>query len=155
MKDGEQPRSEPYLKVALDSSAVSVRSALAETRKGLHALHLEAEVAWTVEQVLAEMMNNVCEHAYRARGDGRIELTVWADRDELTFQMRDDGHPMPDGRLPSGLPASLDCAFEDLPEGGFGWHLIHELAADLSYVREGATNVLRFRMRRDAIPARP
>ena len=38
--------------------------------------------------------------------------------------------------------ADLDVAREDLPEGGFGWFLIRQLAWDVRYVREGRTNRL-------------
>ena len=41
------------------------------------------------------------------------------------------------GKLP-------DTALEDLPEGGFGWHLIHSLTNDLTYLRTGGCNRLRF-----------
>ncbi|MBM9593700.1 ATP-binding protein [Rhodobacteraceae bacterium MCCB 386] len=102
----------------------------------------------TVELVLAEVMNNISKHAY-AGACGRIELDIARDGDDLSFSVVDDGRPMPCGVLPRGCAAELDCAVEDLPEGGFGWRLIRELTRDLVYLRIGERNHLAFR-----IPAR-
>ena len=41
--------------------------------------------------------------------------------------------------------ASFD-EFPDLPEGGFGWYLIRDLARDVNYEREGWCNVLTLRL---------
>jgi serine/threonine-protein kinase RsbW len=49
---------------------------------------------------------------------------------------------MPGGKLPEGgLP---EVAPPDFPEGGFGWHLIRSLTADLTYARRAGQNRLSF-----------
>jgi serine/threonine-protein kinase RsbW len=49
---------------------------------------------------------------------------------------------MPGGELPQGcLP---EAAPPDFPEGGFGWHLIRSLTADLTYARSAGQNRLSF-----------
>jgi serine/threonine-protein kinase RsbW len=49
---------------------------------------------------------------------------------------------MPNGKLPEGgLP---DVGPPDFPEGGFGWHLIRSLTADLTYARSAGQNRLSF-----------
>ena len=146
-------RDAAYLVVTLDSSARSVRAALAETRAGLAPLRLGSDAAGTIELVLAEVMNNICEHAYAGIRGGRIELSVWVEGDVLRFEVRDDGAPMPGGRVPSGRPLPLDRELDALPEGGFGWSLIRHFATELTYARSGGRNRLRVRMRRDARPA--
>ena len=45
-----------------------------------------------------------------------------------------------------GKPANLDVAFEDLPEGGFGWFLIQDLAKDVLYARVENENRLSLRL---------
>ena len=145
-------RPEPSLVVTLDSSTLSVRAALAEMRAGLAELVLASDAAGTVELVLAEVMNNICEHAYGDASGGRIELAVWNEGDVLAFETRDYGLPMPNGKLPAGLPVPIDRPLDELPEGGFGWYLIRHLTSDLSYARVGHRNELTFRMRRDAQP---
>ncbi len=103
----------------------------------------------TVELVLAEVLNNIVEHAY-AGGTGPVEVDLWATASGLGFQVVDAGHPMPNGTLPEGqlpdLPQVGDGPpdLADLPEGGFGWHLIRSLTKDLSYARHDGRNLLTF-----------
>ncbi|MCX7286782.1 MAG: ATP-binding protein [Rhodobacterales bacterium] len=103
----------------------------------------------TVELVLAEVLNNIVEHAY-AGGTGPVEVDLWATASGLNFQVADAGNPMPEGTLPDGhLPDFLrsgdgPTVLSDLPEGGFGWHLIRSLTRDLTYARQGGRNLLSF-----------
>jgi serine/threonine-protein kinase RsbW len=53
---------------------------------------------------------------------------------------------MPDGQLPLGQPTAVDVDLMDLPEGGFGWFLIQDLARDVTYVRVGSENRLDMRL---------
>ena len=53
---------------------------------------------------------------------------------------------MPDGQTPVGAAADLDVDFCDMPEGGFGWFLIKDLAKDVNYHREGVQNHLHLRI---------
>ncbi|MDP1578473.1 MAG: ATP-binding protein, partial [Cypionkella sp.] len=77
--------------------------------------------------------------------DGEIEISLQLRRNELLCMISDTGAPMPGGQLPAGVLAPLGD-FADLPEGGFGWHLIRSLSKDLSYRREGGRNLLSFRL---------
>lgn len=95
--------------------------------------------------VLAEVLNNIVEHAYRDVQDGSIFLRIKNAAGCLTFQIRDLGIAFnPPSK--TGLKDPLNCAFEDMPEGGFGWPLIHMLCEDVSFQREGAENHLRLTM---------
>lgn len=97
----------------------------------------------TAELVLAEALNNIVEHAY-ADGPGPVEVTLCAGPQGIGCLIVDQGLPMPGGTLPEGrLP---DLAPEDLPEGGFGWHLIRALTTDLTYRRVAGRNQLSFRL---------
>lgn len=93
--------------------------------------------------VLAEALNNVVKHAYRGR-KGQIALTIRRAEHELSCHICDSGRAMPGGHL----PARADLRPQDLPEGGFGWVLIHTLALDLEYLRSDGKNHLRFRLAR-------
>jgi serine/threonine-protein kinase RsbW len=53
---------------------------------------------------------------------------------------------MPEGRLPVGELSPLGGDLEDLPEGGFGWFLIQNLAKDVTYNRVGDVNELKLRL---------
>ena len=123
----------------LESDPMSIREGL----QGFFALnlmaHLTEESLGSVQIVLAEVLNNVVEHAYAAF-PGKIE--VWVTRREtyLFVRIQDDGLPMPGGVLPGGQLGSSD----DLPEGGFGWFLIRNLSHDLIYQRDNMRNMLSF-----------
>ena len=112
----------------------------------------------TAEIVLAEVLNNIVEHAY-AKDGGEIEIFVQVGHDSLTCRVVDTGLPMPDHDLPAGqspMLAATPMELEDLPEGGFGWFLIRALSRDLIYWREGPRNLLFFRLQTgDAAAARP
>lgn len=105
----------------------------------------------TAEIVLAEALNNIVEHAY-AQHDGEIEISLQLRRNELLCKVSDTGAPMPGGQLPNGVLTTLGD-FADLPEGGFGWHLIRSLSKDLTYHREGGRNLLSFRLDTQQSPA--
>ena len=128
------------------SDPLAVRSALGGVLQGLSYLDLSPDLRGTLELVLAEALNNVVEHAHGGRGDGAIEMRVAHDAARgaatLMCELIDDGAPMPGDGLPS--PPVPEAA--DLPEGGFGWLLIRELARDVDYARQGERNRLRFRL---------
>lgn len=102
------------------------------------------------ELVLAEILNNVAEHAYALR-PGTVEVALSPGPEGIACLIVDQGDPMPGAMLPAGnLPMQPDLKVSDLPEGGFGWHLIRSLTADLAYVRRNGQNRLSFRLRSPA-----
>lgn len=120
-------------------------------REGLQALFatsllraLPDDERSTAEIVLAEVLNNIVEHAY-AKFGGDIEITMNRAASELVCRVVDTGLPLPDGVLPPGVLKPLDPEAE-LPEGGFGWFLIRTLSRDLEYLRDGTYNRLSFRL---------
>ncbi|MBI1220251.1 MAG: ATP-binding protein [Rhodobacteraceae bacterium] len=134
------------LQLVFDSDPFAVRRALAALTTGL-APHLPVPTDRdTVEIVLAEVLNNVVEHAYRA-GPGRIELRIRPTAEGLICAIADHGLPMPGGMLPQGL-LSTPATTDSLPEGGYGWHLIRMLSQDLCYCRDRGRNCLSFRLAR-------
>jgi len=143
--------------IQMDTSDTSVQMSFLsdtfEVRHSLQALMTDMEgrsflpeERGTVELVLAEVLNNIAEHAYEERGDGKIELEMMYGDGGISIELQDFGHPMPDGKTPLGTAPGVDVELDDLPEGGFGWFLIGELAKDLVYARMGEANHLSFRM---------
>ena len=53
---------------------------------------------------------------------------------------------MPEGAVPTAKAANLNTEIDALPEGGFGWYLIHSLTQDLDYQRDEEWNCLSFRV---------
>lgn len=131
----------------LISNPYAVRNALAGVIEAIADLELLQEEISTVELVLAEVLNNITEHAYPAPDIGgpiRIEGRVGPDG--LHLLIEDEGAPMPGGRAPIGHRAVTDVPLSDMPEGGFGWFLIRDLAKDVRYERKGQVNRLRLRV---------
>lgn len=134
------------LHLLFPGDAHSVRKALKSAMLVFRGMDLGEELNGVVEIVLAEVLNNVVEHAYEDHGRGLIELDVREEGDTLVFQIFDDGKPMPDEEIPAGKAHDLSVARDHLPEGGFGWFLIRELTEGLSYTRTPGRNSLRFSM---------
>lgn len=132
----------------------SVRAALDTARAVFAGFPIGDSFAGVVEIVLAEVLNNIVEHAYGPQRVGIVEVEALCGSAGATFRVRDDGRPMPGGAAPEGAPHDLDVAAEDLPEGGFGWFLIRELTEDLQYHRVANRNELTFRIPLGAPPAR-
>jgi len=128
-----------------------VRSALGDLRGFMQAARIGADACGTAEIVMAEALNNVAEHAYRMSGAGDIELTVRLTQSAVSACITDAGAPLPGLCLPEA-EAPLDGSPQDnLPEGGFGWFLIHSLTSALTYRRVDGTNHLAIEM--DLLPA--
>ncbi|SNT06150.1 serine/threonine-protein kinase RsbW [Tropicimonas sediminicola] len=98
------------------------------------------------ELVLAEIMNNVVEHSYLGPLSGVFSVEIAILATGLNVVVEDDGAPMPGLRLPASSPHDLSVELHDLPEGGFGWLMIRELARDLHYEHRKGRNRLQFRL---------
>ncbi|MGI9389588.1 MAG: ATP-binding protein [Boseongicola sp.] len=91
-------------------------------------------------------LNNVVEHAYPQEHPGDIKLVLRHGRAGLLIEIRDSGKPMPNGRTPGGEHPADAAPQNIMPEGGYGWFLIKQLARDMVYDRENGENFLIFRM---------
>lgn len=135
----------PDIHHLIPSGMQAVRRVLDQTHKQILASDGNAALSDTAQIILGEILNNVVEHAYGFEAGHPIEMSIWFRRDGLQCEVRDSGIPMPDGKLPnSGMPRINSDRREDLPEGGFGWALVHELTEELLYERLGTANRLRF-----------
>lgn len=129
------------LRLTLAADGESIRAALAILAAHLSAAGLAPDHCATAELVLAEVLNNVAEHAYAGQG-GQVAVALRIEPAGVRCRVTDRGHPMPGGAPPEGLLPALHP--HDLPEGGFGWFLIRELSRELRYARIAGENVLSF-----------
>lgn len=116
----------------VSATLISVRAWL-QDRTGGH-----CGSSW--EMALAECLNNIAEHAYADEVPGEIDLWLTVQSNQLSVIIRDYGSPMPNHTLPQVSAPDVTCALNELPEGGFGWFLIHELTTNLRYERLGSEN---------------
>lgn len=130
----------------LRADRFAVRDALAIVVDVLRSDQLTEEELGAVELVLAEVLNNVVEHAYRGAEGEEIQLWWTLGRTGLHVRVADRGAEMP-GDCPPLFNACdpADHAM-NVPEGGFGWFLISGLARNIVYRRERGMNVLTFRI---------
>jgi len=141
------PCPESDLHLVLEADPLSVRQGLRVMRTRL-AGGLSEPAVGSLEIVLAEILNNIVKHAYRD-GGGRIDLCIGAVPGALLCRVSDQGRPMPGGSLPDPARLQPGLRLADLPEGGFGWRMVRDLALDLQYRRHAGRNILRFRMALD------
>lgn len=133
--------------ISLNSGNSATREALAQVLERLSPLDLDPEELSTVELVLAEALNNIVEHAYPEDGPGGpIKIACERHSDGLHFALLDHGLAMPNDHVPLGEIAEFSEEIADLPEGGFGWFLIRDLAKDIAYQREADQNQLSLRI---------
>lgn len=149
------PGRQPMFHRIFRADPDTVRAALLFLRERFDG-SAEDEVIARLELALAEVLNNICEHGTRneaTRLGGRPHtplIHLWVARHVgcIACAVTDDGRPLPLSCLdPRDLPfvgILPDSAVALLPEGGFGWYLIQELTASLSYFREGRRNFLAF-----------
>jgi serine/threonine-protein kinase RsbW len=140
---GEGPR----LHLVFPAEQKAVRKALKTVRQFLRAQRMNGEDAGAVELVMAEVVNNIIEHACAGSRERLIEINLTRDGEHVLAGILDDGLPMPGGNIPAGRLLDLAADHTNLPEGGFGWFLIRELTRDLCYRYDGHRNRLEFSMR--------
>ncbi len=128
------------------ADSLSVRAALADLGTSLTRVGIPSDRIETLEIVVAEVLNNIVEHAYRDMVPGPIDIQVDAQDGALQCAVSDCGATMPGACLPQGAHPRHGSSIDDLPDGGYGWFLIRTLAQDLTYARTGGRNVLRFRI---------
>jgi serine/threonine-protein kinase RsbW len=141
LSEPPEPRT---IRLVFDSNPLAVRSALRKLFDGQPLRRLSEDDRGTAEIVLSEALNNIVEHAYAAH-QGQIQVNVRVVRGALICTVIDQGLPMPGESLPEGCLPEVRGG-EELPEGGFGWHLIRALSSDLAYRRVNGRNELRFRL---------
>ena len=148
------PESDRF-EVVFPGDELELREALAKAMSFLHTLSVPPEDCGMVEVVLAEIANNVIEHAYAGKAPGMVEIRIERRADMLRCVILDEGRPMVGGKAPAGKMPALDVGRADLPEGGFGWLMIRELTENLSYARIGNRNRLEFTMRPGGLGKKP
>lgn len=137
---GGQPMSGTVFSRHFTAGDRATRATLEELVISLSQAGLNGDDVANVELILAEALNNVVEHAY-ADGPGPVELLVQMDHRGLSCHIVDKGRPMPSGDAPDPPLPTIDPP-DNLPEGGFGWHIIRCLTTDLTYRRDGVRNTL-------------
>lgn len=131
------------VRVAFRARPEDISRQLATLGRAFDGHGLTHTVRDNVTLVLGEVLNNIAEHA-TSDDTAKIELRIVVEEGRLHVQTEDSGRVLP-GRL-LGMPSLPDMgtSVEDLPEGGFGWFIIHSLVDDMVYERHAGSNRLSF-----------
>lgn len=99
----------------------------------------DIDLRQSVQIVIGETLNNICEHAYAGHVLGAYALRAHVTRAPLLIvDLQDWGACLPGMRLPGDdAPAPTDMA-----EGGYGWSMIHMLTQAVTYKRQLGCNRL-------------
>lgn len=140
-RDSARPAAQgrpPRFRRRFASGDHETRSTMLALREFLAEARIDPETAGTIELVLAEVCNNVTEHAY-PDAVGPVDLSVLLDPEAAHCTVSDRGAALPEGTPPETLPEPP----WKLPEGGFGWYIIRSLSSRLDYRSAGGRNRLR------------
>jgi len=138
-----QPDPQP-VEYRLKSDLLAVRNVVLQILEDLADAAVQPRNMATFELVLAEVLNNVVEHAYGVGTCGDIRVLV-ADRGSVAdVKVIDKGRPMPNLAVPEGNSPDIAVRTGDLPEGGFGWFIFQSCTAGVRYERANETNHLYF-----------
>ncbi len=89
---------------------------------------------------LQEAVTNVLRHGYGGMGcGGFLEIRLCYDESQLEIEIRDDAPAFDPTQVEEMREPSLEA---ELPEGGYGLHIIRAVVDRLVYRREAGQNVL-------------
>lgn len=128
----------------LVATPMAVRDAIARILADMGAAGIKPDTCSTTELVLAEVLNNVCEHAYHGTEPGPVQVVADLSGTRPGFVIRDRGHPVPAHLSQEPTQPDLDKPLNDLPEGGFGRFLVFSLTDGLRFSRQNGWNVAEF-----------
>jgi serine/threonine-protein kinase RsbW len=129
------------------SHPLAVREILAALMARLASWNLPADDLERFELVVAEVLNNVYEHACGYEDGIYVAATARLEPPVLRIEVVDRGAPMPGLALPERKPARAPAEARSLPraampEGGWGWMMIHDLTRSVRYERRDDENHL-------------
>jgi serine/threonine-protein kinase RsbW len=130
------------MQLTLKSDPIAVRNSLAKLLACPMLRHVDEAARNTAEIVLAEILNNIVEHAYSDQ-NGKICVTLHQQSRGISVVICDQGRAYPNSQVPQGTLPVVDV-IDELPEGGFGWFLIRNLVEKLTYTRQAQCNRLSF-----------
>ena len=127
----------------------AIRMALVEWRHRMEAVGIAPAMVARAELVLAEVCNNIDKHGCAGLSGGWIVLNTRMSGDGLHLTVLDNGTAPPAHLLDPVLvaPAPLQgLPLTAIPEGGYGWFLIRQLARDITMDQSLGCNRLRLRV---------
>lgn len=135
---------ETLLNVRIPATEGAVTSALTDLQGTLVRLQIADDTMADVQLAMAEILNNIVEHSVAGIADAIIAIDIVRTATGIFVETEDRGRPLPPSLLASAELPMIGPDIDSLPEGGFGWFIIHSLAQDMVYEREAGMNRLSF-----------
>jgi serine/threonine-protein kinase RsbW len=132
LKTAIRTSHELRLQIAIKSVQTEVTNVATRITKWLTSHAVSPDVVGELELVMAEALNNVVEHGYLYSEDGEIDILVTLTNEFMTIKITDSGRKF-DGPPPFKEMDVESFNFEELPEGGFGWNLIHSMTDEVEF----------------------
>lgn len=131
------------VRLVIDSRLDEVRT----VRKAISAMAAEvpfsAEEWQQVKTCVGEAVNNAIIHAYDKKAGHEVEVEIRLKPGRVVCTVADRGRSVPEevwGKKPQLDVSSEDV--ENLPEGGMGLYIMHQIMDRIEYESKGGRNVL-------------
>jgi serine/threonine-protein kinase RsbW len=99
-----------------------------------------------IELVLAEILNNIAEHGDHASLPEKICFKWALHKNRFSAEISDAGVAYSPLEKIRAAKKHKETSFDNLPEGGFGWHIISALCSDIHYRSHGNINILKLQI---------
>jgi len=103
-------------------------------------MNLSEEESYHLEISVVEAVNNAIKHAYGNEPGHYVEVVITLYKDRIELKVCDTGKRMEPGDIP-GMDFDPDDR-ENLPEGGMGLFIMHEIMDSVVYESSEEKNVL-------------
>ncbi|MFP4368517.1 MAG: ATP-binding protein [Candidatus Kapaibacterium sp.] len=124
----------------IKSSCDDVRSVLGKMRDIVEKKGYR-EHAGDFELCAAEALNNICGHSYSDSVDGDIYIKLVLMENQIILKLKDWGNTLMDYSGGSSAPEVNPGDIENLPERGFGMHIISNLCDEAVYEKSNGYNL--------------
>ncbi len=105
------------------------------------------KLLFQLQLALEEIALNVINHGYGEAGH-HLEIDLESTPESITVEVSDSARPY--NPLVETPAPELDAEVEDRTIGGLGVHIVRTISDQISYVREGGKNRLKFVKWRDS-----
>lgn len=91
---------------------------------------------------LVEALNNIVEHAFLSEVFNEIDIFVYYHQNSIRFELKDNGFPNQHGTKPLDIIVDRNDIM-NVPEGGYGLNIIHEVMDTVEYERKNGINIMK------------
>ena len=118
---------------SVESKPENVRFISDRLENFCHNHHFEKDIISNIVLATDEALSNIVLHSYDDLENGKIDIQICFDDNELTIILIDYGKPLNPQKL---IPNKPKIGKNNYPIGGFGLFLIHKFMDKVSFTRD-------------------